>query len=480
MAATRETDDGMGPDAGGDPCLLPAARLARLYAGGALSPVEAVRAVMDRIDRCDGAVNAFALLLPDEALAQARAAEARWREGCPLSPIDGVPATIKDLTLMRGHPTLMGSRITDPAGPWTEDAPAVAALRDAGAVFVGKTTTCEFGWKGVTDSPLCGVTRNPWDLARTPGGSSGGAAASVALGMGTLALGGDGGGSIRIPASFTGIFGLKPSHGRVPYYPPSAIGTLSHVGPMARCVADAALMLAAMARRDPRDWLALPDTDPADLLDGLDDGVRGLRIGFSPDLGCGPVAPAVATAFARAVAAFAELGAEMRPVDLRLEARPLYEILAGAGKTQRYRTLTAAEKRLADPGYIAMAERGLAVDLPAYLEAMQDRTAMGQRVNALFREIDILLTPTMPITAFAAGHDVPPASGMQRWTDWNPFTPPFNMTGNPAASIPCGRDADGMPIGLQIVGDRQADGLVLRAARAYEAAHPFPLPPPKA
>ncbi|MEQ8349557.1 MAG: amidase [Sneathiellaceae bacterium] len=464
-------------DLGQDPCTMTVSALTRCYRSGALSPVEAVRAALDRIDRGNGPVNAFSLLLPDEALAQARASEERWRRGTPLGRLDGVPTSIKDLTRMRGHPTLMGSRIVDASGPWTEDAPATAALRDAGAVFLGKTTTCEFGWKGVTDSPLCGITRNPWDLARTPGGSSGGAAAAVALGMGHLALGGDGGGSIRIPASFTGVFGLKPGAGRVPYYPPSAIGTLSHVGPIARCVEDAALMLAVMARRDPRDWLAQPDTDPGSLLDGLQSGVAGLRVGFSPDLGCAAPDPDVAAAFKAAVSVFGMLGAEPRPVDIRLDARPLYETLASAGKTRRYLMLSDAQRRLADPGYVAMAERGLGVGLQAYLAAEEARTEMGMAVNALFRDIDVLLTPTMPLTAFAAGCDVPPGSGLSRWTDWNPYTPPFNLTGNPAASIPCGQDAAGLPVGLQIVGDRYADATVLRAAAAFESARPFPLPP---
>ncbi|MDH3596510.1 MAG: amidase family protein, partial [Rhodospirillales bacterium] len=241
-----------------DPALLTATELLTRFRAGSLSPVEVTEAALARIEAHDTALNAFCLVDAEQALAEARRSEERWRIGAPKGRLDGVPASIKDLLLTKGWPTLRGSKALDPDQPWDEDAPAVARLREHGAVLLGKTTTPEFGWKGVTDSPLTGVTRNPWDPSRTPGGSSGGAAAAVATGMGALAIGTDGGGSIRIPAGFTGIFGLKPSFGRVPAYPLSPFGTVAHLGPMTRSVADAALMLTVLAEPDPRDWYALP------------------------------------------------------------------------------------------------------------------------------------------------------------------------------------------------------------------------------
>ena len=222
---------------------LTATEMLAEFEAGRLSPVEATRAVLDRIEAANDAVNAYCLVDEERALAAAKAAQERWRRGEPHGLLDGVPVSIKDILLTKGWPTLRGSKTVDPAGPWTDDAPAVARLRESGAVLVGKNTTPEFGWKGVTDSPLTGVTRNPWDPSKTPGGSSGGGAAAVASGMGPLTIGTDGGGSIRIPCAFTGLFGLKPSFGRVPAWPLSPFGTVAHLGPMSRTVGDAALLL---------------------------------------------------------------------------------------------------------------------------------------------------------------------------------------------------------------------------------------------
>ena len=242
-----------------DPALLSATELLDLYRARALSPVEATRACLHRIARLNPRLNAFRMVDEEGAMLAAHASEERWSRSEPIGLLDGIPATVKDLLLTKGWATLRGSRTIDPNQRWEEDAPSVARLREAGAVLLGKTTTPEFGWKGVTDSPLTGITRNPWNPAMTPGGSSGGAAVAAACGMGALHLGTDGGGSIRIPAGFTGIFGFKQSFGRVPAYPPSPFGTLAHVGPMTRTVADAALMLTVISRHDARDWYALPD-----------------------------------------------------------------------------------------------------------------------------------------------------------------------------------------------------------------------------
>jgi len=246
--------------------------LLELYRKRALSPVEATQILLDRLEALQPKINAFCIVDHDGALAAARESEQRWQRGDAVGRLDGVPVTIKDLMLMRGFPTLRGSRLVDPDQDWSEDAPAVARLREAGAVILGKTTTPEFGWKALGDSPLTGITRNPWDLSRTPGGSSAGAAAACAAGIGALHLGSDGAGSIRIPAAFTGIFGLKPSFGRVPAYPLSAMGPLAHLGPMARTVADAALMLTVLSQPDHRDSYALPPEN-TDWSDGIEDGM---------------------------------------------------------------------------------------------------------------------------------------------------------------------------------------------------------------
>src|SRR6201987_3992750 len=285
-----------------------AVSLLELYRRRALSPVEVTRLLLDRLDALQPKINAFCIVDHDGALAAARESERRWLSGKAVGTLDGVPVTIKDLVLMRGFPTLRGSRLVDPHQDWSEDAPATARLREAGAVILGKTTTPEFGWKAVGDSPLTGITRNPWDLACTPGGSSAGAAAACAAGIGPLHLGTDGAGSIRIPAAFTGIFGFKPSFGRVPAYPLSAMGLLAHIGPMARTVRDAALMLNVLSRPDHRDPYALPPDD-RDYLEGLEDGVRGWRIAYSPTLGYATVDPEIAAAVAGVARQFEVLGA---------------------------------------------------------------------------------------------------------------------------------------------------------------------------
>src|SRR5208282_169489 len=279
--------------------MLSAARMAALFRKRKLSPVEATKAALARIAGHNGRLNAFILVDEKGALAAARRAEGRYAKGEALSAVDGVPASIKDLLLTKGWPTLRGSKALSPDQPWLEDAPAVARLREAGAVLLGKTTTPEFGWKGVTDSPLTGITRNPWNPKMTPGGSSGGAAVAAATGMGALHLGTDGGGSIRIPAGFCGIFGFKQSWGRVPAYPPSPFQTLAHVGAMTRTVADAAMLLTILARPDSRDVYALPH-DGADYCKGLGGGIKGLRVAFAPTLGGRHVEPEVAELVAKA------------------------------------------------------------------------------------------------------------------------------------------------------------------------------------
>ncbi|MFI1961879.1 amidase [Streptomyces althioticus] len=449
---------------------LTATRLVDGYRKGEFGPVEVTRAALRRAEEIQPEVNAFVRLLADDAVERAAASEERWRRGEQLGPLDGVPVTVKDILLLRGAPTLKGSRTIDPAGRWDEDAPSVARLRERGAVFLGKTTTPEFGWKGVTDSPLSGVTRNPYDPTRTAGGSSGGAAAAVALGAGPLALGTDGGGSVRIPAAFCGIFALKPTYGRVPLYPASAFGTLAHVGPMTRDAADAALLMDAIAAPDPRDWSGLPPA-PGPLSEALGGGVRGLRVAFSPSLG-GQVRvdPGVAAVVRRAVERLAGLGAYVEETDPDL-ADPVdaFHALWFAGAARVTQGLGREQRERLDPGLREICRAGGRLSALDYLAAVDVRMDLGRRMGRFHDTYDLLVTPTLPVTAFEAGAEVPRGSGHRRWTGWTPFTYPFNMTQQPAASVPVGL-ADGLPVGLQLVAARHRDDLVLRAAHAlFEA-----------
>ncbi|MFF3344977.1 amidase [Streptomyces sp. NPDC002779] len=446
---------------------LTAGQLLDGYRAGAFSPVDATRAVLERAELIQPEVNAFVRITAEQALAQARASAERWRRGEPAGLLDGVPVTVKDILLMRGAPTLKGSKTISEQGTWDEDAPSVARLRAHGAVFVGKTTTPEFGWKAVTDSPLTGVTRHPLDPTRTAGGSSGGAAAAVALGAGPLALGTDGGGSVRIPASFCGIFALKPTYGRVPLYPASAFGTLAHVGPMTRDVADAALLLDVIGAPDSRDWSALGPASGS-FLDGLTGGVRGLRVAYSPTLG-GQVAvrPAVASAVRGAVERLAGLGAYVEEADPDVtDPVDAFHTLWFCGAARVTRRLGPDQRELLDPGLREIAALGARRNALDYLAAVDVRAELGRRMGRFHDSYDLLVTPTLPITAFEAGAEVPKGSGHRRWTGWTPFTYPFNMTQQPAATVPVGTDGDGLPVGLQLVAARHRDDLVLRAAHA--------------
>ncbi|MDN3352131.1 amidase [Actinomadura sp. DC4] len=455
---------------------LTASEMLAAFRTGSLSPVEATEAVLARIEEADPAVNAFCLRTPDEALAAARASEKRRRRGEPLGRLDGVPVSVKDVLLTRGHPTLRGSRTIDPAGPWPDDSPAVARVREHGGVIVGKTTSPELGWKGVTDGPLTGVTRNPWDTSRTPGGSSGGAAAAVALGMAAvalgmapLALGTDGGGSVRIPAAFTGVFAHKPTYGRVPHFPASPFGTLAHVGPITWSVEDASLLLEVVSGPDSRDWSASPPPSPEPEPD-----VRGLRVAFSPTLGYASVDPEVAAVVEKAVAVFAGLGARVETVDPGF-ADPVeaFHVLWFAGAAKSVESLTPARRAGLDPGLREICDQGERLSALDYLTATACRMELGRLMGRFHEDHDLLLTPSLPIPAFEAGREVPAGWPEPRWTSWTPFTYPFNMTQQPAASVPCGFTSAGLPVGLQVVGPRHADARVLAACRAFENARPW-------
>ncbi|MDQ2926963.1 MAG: amidase [Pseudomonadota bacterium] len=454
-----------------------ATELLRLYRTGDASPVEATRAVIARIDRLDPGLNAFCFLAAEEAMTAAHQSESRWTRGEPSGDLDGVPVSIKDLILAKGWPTLRGSRTVDPQQAWDVDAPASARLREAGAVILGKTTTPEFGCKCETNSPLTGITRNPWNPAKTPGGSSGGTAAAVASGMGPLSVGTDGAGSVRIPAAFCGNFGLKPSFGRVPAFPLSPMGSVAHLGPHTMSVVDAALMMNVLKRPDARDWTSLPP-DPIDYLEGLDGGIRRLRIAYSPTLGFARHVDAeVAAAVDAAVHDLEALGAHVERVDPGF-ADPL-EITTGLwfhGTWALWNGLTAEQQQVVDPDFRAEAELGAKLGALDLYRLNLRRGELGSHMRRFMQRFDLLVTPAVAVPAFdarPAGHSPMDPVAMLGWT---PFSYPFNLTQQPACTIPCGLTKDGLPIGLQLVGPMFGDALVLRAARAYETVRPIARP----
>jgi aspartyl-tRNA(Asn)/glutamyl-tRNA(Gln) amidotransferase subunit A len=458
-------------------CDCTANDLLMLYRSGQASPLEATQAVLARIARLNPKLNAFCWVDAESALAAATVSTERWHKGAPAGALDGVPVSIKDLILTRGWPTRRGSHTVAADQPWDVDAPATARLREAGAVLLGKTCTPEFGCKGETNSPLTGITRNPWDLSRTPGGSSGGTAAAVAAGLGPLSVGTDGAGSVRIPAAFCGNVGLKPSFGRVPAYPLSPFGSVAHLGPHAMSVADAALMLNVLAQPDARDWTALPP-EGRDYRIGLHDGVRGLRIAYSPTLGYARnVHPEVAAAVERAVQVLAEMGACVEAIDPGIED-PL-EITTGLwflGAATVWTGLTPAQQAVVDPDFRAEAELGLRLTALQVQQLHLRRGALGSHLRQFMQRYDLIATPSVAVPAFEArpaGHSPMDPAAMLGWT---PFSYPFNLSQQPAISLPCGLTREGLPIGLQLVGPMFGDALVLRAARAYETAHPAPRP----
>ena len=459
-----------------DPALASATGLVALYRAKTLSPVEATQAVLARIERHGDAVNAWCHLDPDGALAAARASEARWQAGAPAGLLDGVPVGVKDNILVAGMPARFGSRLTGTQARQT-DAPAAARLREHGAVILGKTAMPEYGWKATGDSPLTGVTRNPWDTRMTTGGSSAGAAAATALGMGALHLGTDGGGSIRIPAAFTGCFGIKPTRARVPSFPATPLGTLAHHGPLTRTVADAVLALTAIAAPDSRDVYAWIDPAP-DFREGLDAGVQGLRIAYSPRLGFVPrVHPEVEAAVAAAARTFEGLGAVVEEADPDIGGDPLpvWDTFWWPSMRYQLEALGGGWRDLADPALAAAIDRSPPVSAADLLRAQLQRADLHNVFARFHRTYDLLLTPALPLPAFEAGELVPPTGEWgSAWCNWAPFSYPINLTTQPAASVPCGLTAAGLPIGLQLVGAIGADALVLRAARAFEEAQPFP------
>lgn len=457
-----------------DLCFTPATELAEAVRTKKLSPVEITQTFLERIEAVNPKINAFCTLTPDLAMTEAREAEDAVMKGRDLGPLHGVPYSVKDLILTQGIKTMRGSKLYENDVP-VEDAVVYERLRKAGGIMLGKTATPEFGHRGSTDSKVSGMTRNPWNTAMTSGGSSGGASAQVAAGLGPLAVGTDGGGSVRIPAAFTGIFGHKPSFGRVPLYPASAHDHLANIGPMTRTVGDGALMLGVMAGPDDRDRFSL-EAAPEDYLGELEKGIKGLRVAWSADLGFAKVDPEVAKVAGEAAKVFKGLGCHFEEINPGFsDPSDIWWTLwntAMAGYLGHY--LPEREGDM-DPVLVAMIKQGMKISAAELTRAQLARHDVYEAMRALFDNYDLLLTPTVAVLPFDVGHVVPPASIDQPnpLLAWAPFTSPINLTMNPAASVPAGFSASGLPVGLHIIGKRFQDGTVLRAARAFENAQPW-------
>jgi Asp-tRNA(Asn)/Glu-tRNA(Gln) amidotransferase A subunit family amidase len=458
-------------------CAFAAVELRELYKRGEVSPVEVVAAVLNRIDELNPTLNMFLTVTAELAFERARAAEATLlRAGsADGQPLLGIPVSIKDTIATNGVRTTMGSLLRERWIP-DFDAPAVERLHAAGAVLLGKTNTSEFGWKGDSGNLLIGPTHNPWNQERTAGGSSGGAAAAVACGLGPLALATDGGGSIRIPAAFCGVFGHKPSFGLVPMYPPTGIGTLSHQGPIVRSVKDAALLLTVISGPDDRDPLSL-DRTGMDYLSLSDGDLSDLRVGWSPDLGWTSVEPEVLDLAAKAAQTFEGLGCGLSDATPDFdEPRRILEVIVESAQAAQHRNDPPDVRAQIDPGRLSLVDAGLRLSAADLAEATVKRGQFYEQMRLFMNQFDLLLTPTVPVTPFLAGEDGPssiagaPTSGFS----WTVFNYPFNLTGQPAASVPCGFTSDGLPVGLQIVGRWRDDATVLRAAAVFEAARPWP------
>ena len=457
-----------------DLCFTPATELAPLIRSRALSPVELIDAVLARIEACEPRINAFATLAAERAREASRRAEDALMKGEATGALFGLPVTIKDLTETAGIPTERGSHALKGHVP-AVDAPVIPRLEEAGAIVLGKTTTSEFGWSGVSRSPLSGITHNPWKQGYNAGASSAGAGAAAAAGYGPLHQGSDGAGSIRMPAHFSGIFGLKPTYGRVPNWPVPNNDQVSHVGPMTRTVADSALMLRAMAGPHPWDHTTL-EAPPADYPALLDAGIAGLRVAFSPDLGHARVDAEVAALVQAAAEAFQSLGCrvESPAVPFGPDGPEIIRLLWPI-HLHAYRPFLAEHEERMDPGLVACIRAADGVSGAAYLETRARKLAYVEAVHRFFEDWDLLLTPAVSVPAFPAERLQPahwPAHPWD-WIMWAEFSYPFNFSQNPAASVPCGFTADGLPVGLQIVGRRFADLTVLQAARAFEQARPW-------
>ena len=454
-----------------DPALLSAEDMLACYASGQFTPVEVLQAITERVARLNPTLNAFAVMNPGVLQAAGESAS-RWRSGRPIGILDGVPCTVKDLVDLAGFPTRRGSR-TSSTDPVADDAPMVMGLKAAGAVILGKTTTTEYGWKSPGDCPLHGITRNPWNMAYTTGGSSAGAGAAGAAGFGPLHIGTDAGGSVRIPAAWCGLVGLKPTYGRIPQWPASAFASVSCAGPMTRTVRDAALMLSAMARWDLRDPFCLPD-DPRDWCQVIDAGVAGLTVGVLDNPGFdAPLDADGVAAVERAAQLLAEAGAVVEQADAALPDTSLvFGRVWGAALARLVAGLPSQLVGLLDPGIREVAETIGGMTAIEFMDAEATRATAAHAMARLHQRYDLVICPTVPAgPPLADAPTVDPVRAL--WTEWAPWTFTFNLTRQPAISVPMGPRADGLPNSVQIAAAQFRDDLVLRAARAIELAQPF-------
>jgi aspartyl-tRNA(Asn)/glutamyl-tRNA(Gln) amidotransferase subunit A len=454
-----------------DPTLLSAEAMLVAFARRQLTPIDVLRAVTERVARLNPGLNAFVEMNPG-AVREATESTSRWRSGRPIGILDGVPCTVKDLVDLAGFPTRRGSRTTS-AEPLPDDAPMVLGLKAAGAVILGKTTTTEFGWKSPGDCPLHGITRNPWNRAYSTGGSSSGAGAAGAARFGPLHIGTDAGGSVRIPAAWCGLVGLKPTYGRIPQWPASAFASVSCAGPMTRTVRDAALMLSAMARWDLRDPFCLPD-DPRNWLDGIEAGVAGLTIGVLNHPGFGaPIDPDGVAAVGRAAQVMVDAGAHVEQADAGLPDTSLvFSRVWGAALARLVAGMPSQLAGLLDPGIHEVARTLGGMSAIEFMDAEATRAAAAHAMALLHQRYDLVLCPTVPAgPPLADAPTVDPVRAL--WTEWAPWTFTFNLTRQPAISVPMGPRTDGLPNSVQIAAAQFRDDLVLRAARTIELARPF-------
>lgn len=455
-------------------CFTPATELQRMFREKSLSPVELMKAVIARAERLNPALNAICTPTFESALASARAAEQALMDGQMPGLLHGIPTTIKDLALTKGVRTMAGSHIFEKRIPEIDHV-HVGRLRAAGAISIGKTTTSEFGWSGVSRSPLTGITHNPWKHGMNAGASSAGAGVCAAAGIGPVHQGSDGAGSIRMPAAFCGVYGLKPSQGRIPYWPQPPNGLISHIGPMTRTVADAALMLQAMAGPDARDMASI-DRTPDDYVSLLDKGIAGLRVAYSANLGYLRVDREVADTVKTAAAAFAELGCTVEDVDPDWgDPTEMEHCLFSTNIAGMLADFLPKWQDKMDPGLVALIQHGLGYSGADYCKAFAQRLLYYDKVHEFFERYDLLLTPTVSVAAFPAQRLMPEhwAQHDWDWLRWAGFSFPFNLTWLPAATCPCGFTAAGLPVGLQIAAGRHRDLRVLQASRAFEQARPW-------
>ncbi len=442
-----------------------------LFQAKKLSPVDVANACLKQALKYNPAMNALCFMEESAFMRGAKASEKRWMKGDPRGSLDGIPVTIKDWFDVKGWPTRYGSLLSSDM-PQPADSPSVARLREEGALFMAKTTLPEYGHKGATHSPLTGVTRNPWNIEKTPGGSSGGAAAAAATGMGFLHLGSDAGGSLRIPASFSGVVGFKPSPGRVPSWPPSLFSTLSSVGPLCRSVADAAMMMDIISKPDARDWHALPLPAPK-YAEALKTALPKIKIAYAATINDISPMPDVAGVLEEKKKALSALG---NVDEIKLDCPQLittfnrHWMAVAAHMTQG---IPARDRKKMDPRFISWIERGQHLSLNDYLAAEKERMMIGAYFKSILDSYDILITPTTAMSAFAAGIDMPDGADGKPWEDWTPFTYPANLARLPAISIPLGTTPAGLPVGIQIMAGYLKDELVLQAAKKLETVLDF-------